>query len=523
MDVYFQCQADSSPGENMLPEGLYHIFPGGAQAEAKESVFCDLETAVLPRQKRAVRREKSPEPLEGAKAMKRTEEILIGTVCAVLALLFLYLTCYGMLFTSVIEEEDYISEPIAQKADWILVSLLEMAAAAALLYLFGKVEKRIPLRWMTFAALVWAFAAAVVWIVAVRTEPRADAEFICYAARQALGGNYSALRKWDGYIHRCPHQLGYMALSQLLQTILGAQRYPALQCCNAVFLALAYGGALRLVAAGALCGLAVLIKPNGWIPVVAMTILGFLWLLVEKQWKRMPLLVLLVAFPLLFTNGARLLYEAKTGADLESGTPMTAYLAMGLQESSRAPGWYNEYVDRVYEDAEGRPERVSARAKRNIADRLETFASDPAYAASFFHEKMVSQWNETTFEAIWISRTCPYVEKARTELGRQGLHGWLRDGLEQWMEGYTLALYACFALGLFRLARALLLKREELSRSLLLGLSLCAVTMTGAFLYHMIFKAKSQYLFIYLLTMIPVAAWGVEGVFAGAFRKPRLS
>ena len=55
---------------------------------------------------------------------------------------------------------------------------------------------------------------------------------------------------------------------------------------------------------------------------------------------------------------------------------------------------------------------------------------------------------------------------------------------------------------------------EPLPRPLGLGLSLCAVTVTGAFLYHMIFEAKSQYLFIYLFLMIPAAAWGLSCFFA---------
>ena len=48
----------------------------------------------------------------------------------------------------------------------------------------------------------------------------------------------------------------------------------------------------------------------------------------------------------------------------------------------------------------------------------------------------------------------------------------------------------------------------------------CAVIVTGAFLYHMIFEAKSQYLFIYLFVMIPAAAWGLSRFFEkGGFRK----
>ena len=92
------------------------------------------------------------------------------------------------------------------------------------------------------------------------------------------------------------------------------------------------------------------------------------------------------------------------------------------------------------------------------------------------------------------------------------------------MEGYTIALYALFSLAMGAFARKLLRRPKEgeapVPRPLGLGLSLCAVTVIGAFLYHMIFEAKSQYLFIYLFVMIPAAAWGLSRFFEkGGFRK----
>ena len=39
--------------------------------------------------------------------MKRTESVLVGLVCAVLALLFAYLCVYGSIFTSTIAEKHY--------------------------------------------------------------------------------------------------------------------------------------------------------------------------------------------------------------------------------------------------------------------------------------------------------------------------------------------------------------------------------------------------------------------------------
>ena len=516
--------------------------------------------------------------------MKRTESVLVGLVCAALALLFAYLCGYGLLFTNIIEEKYYEAESIIRVQDNLLCSLLGLLAAGGILWRFSRLEKKIPMGVMVTLALVWVAALGTLWVLSVRTGPRADSESIVHAARQALTRNYTELRRKDGYFNEHPYQLGFMALCQLLQTVFGPKNYLAMQLANVVFLTLAYGGTLRLLwlmtkearavrfgalllmlclqpilyvtfiygnmasiawtlwamcflcrmardggtwrflPAGLLCGLTVTMKPNGWIPVLAMLIVVGLWFLSEKKWKLLPLLLLLVAGPMLCTKTVEKAYSSVSKADLTGGIPMTAYLAMGLQESVRAPGWYNEYVERVYKNANYDPAVASDRAVQNIRSRLEKFVSAPHYALDFFHEKMVSQWNETTFEAIWISKTCPYDKKARSAFGSAALNGSLRDGLEKWMEGYTIALYALFSLAMGAFARKLLRRPKEgetpVPRPLGLGLSLCAVIVIGAFLYHMIFEAKSQYLFIYLFVMIPAAAWGLSRFFEkGGFRK----
>lgn len=328
--------------------------------------------------------------------MKRTESVLVGLVCAVLALLFAYLCVYGSIFTSTIAEKHYTVETIVQVQDQPLFSLLGLLVACGILWLFSKVEGKIPLRAMVIFSLAWAALLGTLWVLAVRTEPRADAAEIVDAARQAMSRNYTELKRKDGYMNRHPYQLGFMAFSQLLQTIFGPKNYLALQLVNVAFLTLAYGGTLRLlwlmtkkartvrygalllllclqpilyvtflygnmasiactlwamcflcrlardggawrlIPAGLLCGLSVMMKPNGWIPVIAMLIVTGLWFLSEKKWKLLPLLLLLAAGPLISTQTVKSIYSAASGADLSKGVPMTAYLAMGLQESNRA-------------------------------------------------------------------------------------------------------------------------------------------------------------------------------------------
>ena len=136
--------------------------------------------------------------------MKRTESVLVGLVCAVLALLFAYLCVYGSIFTSTIAEKHYTVETIVQVQDQPLFSLLGLLVACGILWLFSKVEGKIPLRAMVIFSLVWAALLGTLWVLAVRTEPRADAAEIVDAARQAMSRNYTELKRKDGYMNRHP-------------------------------------------------------------------------------------------------------------------------------------------------------------------------------------------------------------------------------------------------------------------------------------------------------------------------------
>lgn len=509
--------------------------------------------------------------------MKRTESVLVGLVCAFLCALFLYLCVYSLFFTTIIEEAHYISEPMVQVSDQVLLNLGMLVLGAALLWLFGKLERFVPMKAAVWLVLALTLAAGSFWVVAARAIPRADANNIFVAAQRVMANNFSELRRASGYFSQHPYQVGFLSLSEILQRIFGAGNFVALQVWNAVFLSAAYGGVLlltwrmtekervvkyaalllllclqpvlyctflygniasiacslwaacltlsavkrfspwKLLGAGLLCGLSVLYKPNGWIPTIALAGMTGLWLISEKKWRLTPFLAVFLLLPLLVTGGVKAVYSARGKADLSKGVPMTAYLAMGLQESSRAPGWYNEYVDRVYKSSNYSPERASEKALRNIRMRLDTFAEDPSYAVRFFHEKMVSQWNEPTFQSIWISRVCRYG-KERLPFAKAVLDGNLRKPVETYMEGYTTLLYTCFCLGLFLFACGLLQRKSEVNRPYGFGMGYLAVTVFGAFLYHMLFEAKAQYLFIYLLLLIPVAATA-----AGKITFPRRS
>lgn len=120
---------------------------------------------------------------------------------------------------------------------------------------------------------------------------------------------------------------------------------------------------------------------------------------------------------------------------------------------------------------------------------------------------MVSQWAETTFEALLVNRVMP-SESPFPALVNSLLSGGGSRALTLYMEGYTLTLYLGFAAGAGLLALRLFRCKAQAWPHLYAPLALM-VAVLGGFLYHMLFEAKSQYLMIYLPMMAPLGAWGL--------------
>ena len=74
--------------------------------------------------------------------------------------------------------------------------------------------------------------------------------------------------------------------------------------------------------------------------------------------------------------------------------------------------------------------------------------------------------------------------------------------LERGMDVYQQAMYALACVGMVRTFR----RRADPAQLLL---PLCVL---GGFLYHMLFEAKSQYIYVYAFMLLPLAAQGLAAV-----------
>ncbi len=200
-------------------------------------------------------------------------------------------------------------------------------------------------------------------------------------------------------------------------------------------------------------------------------------------------------------------YENLTGSSLTNGMPSTLYIAMGLQENVNdwcAFGWYNHYNDTVYNDTEYNPELSSQIAIASIQDRIQTFVSDPGYALDFFGEKIITTWCEPTFQSVWSGPTTATENNSTDVAFLDNLY----SGGSVFMllaSVMNVLVVAIFLFSVVYVAWKIFRNRESMNPLELFGL----IYFMGGFLFHFVWETKSQYVYPYVMVLIPLAANGL--------------
>lgn len=255
-----------------------------------------------------------------------------------------------------------------------------------------------------------------------------------------------------------------------------------------------------LICCALLIGVAVQVKNNVLILMIAMVIYGLVCATKDyRTLKRSVLLVLIIAVSFVaFSKVPKIVVEKKTGYSLSQGVSSWSFVAMGLQDEKHAPGWSNGYNYTTYEESNCITAVQEERAKADIADRMALFKENSHYAFEFFSQKIASMWTEPTYQSFWINQ----IRNHRVDFPE-----WL-----DWLmstNGYT---FLSGVLGYYQLllfSGCLLWVILEDSNQFI-NKSFFVVTIIGGFLFHLAWEAKSQYSITYIVLMIPLAVMGYE-------------
>ena len=240
-------------------------------------------------------------------------------------------------------------------------------------------------------------------------------------------------------------------------------------------------------------------KTNAQVFWLTILIMLLVYGLREKQWKTsLGGLTLVIFFGLLSLKGFPYLAHVITGENTSQGIPLISWFAMGIQESSVAPGWFNEFQVNLYRKVSHDPAVISAESMKSIQETLTVFGQNPGYMFRFFARKVGSMWADPALQCFDVVNTrnlwgeFSYLTKDIFYNGGKinTILCVLLD-IQQSMLYFGVVLY----LVLFR-------KKQRLEHSHLI------VAFLGGFLYHFLSEAKSQYILIYYVLLVPYAVMG---------------
>ena len=251
--------------------------------------------------------------------------------------------------------------------------------------------------------------------------------------------------------------------------------------------------------------LAYLVRNNYIILAMSFAIVALLDFLRKKDWTYLAMVgVAFVSFSL-SNHAITCHYEELSGQDL-SGIPKIAWVTMGLNDTpmyGRIAGWYDAYVENVYTETEGDFAAIEQESKQDLSDRLTTFITNPRYTLRFFRNKILSTWTDSLFQSIWSG---PMKTDGQEVEGTLTKSIYREDGkLRPMLYFFAHVILVLIYLGVF----AALAFGRQFPTSEQTFLLLPTIYLSGGFLFHLFWETKSQYVYPYMVLLLPLAAYGL--------------
>ncbi len=247
---------------------------------------------------------------------------------------------------------------------------------------------------------------------------------------------------------------------------------------------------------GLILAVSILCKSNASIMLIAVLILLLLAAVRETSWKLVGGALIILALCVVEMEIVPVVMHQITGEDT-TGLPLTTWLAMGLQESSIAPGWYNEYPVNLYREYGLDQEALHTAIRQSFADSFTIFLQNPDYMVRFFSRKLAGMWADPAYQCFSLINTKDHGEFAY----------WIKDVIYNGGIVNTilyLLLDVLQSVIYFGVVLYLLLMRKDLRTAK----AHLVLAFLGGFLFHFIGEAQSHYVIGYMLMILPFAVKG---------------
>lgn len=492
--------------------------------------------------------------------MKKIETIATRSIAFMVAMIMSFLTLMSFLQDSYFQTN--YAEAVYYRTDNIINNFVFMTLVILLLFFAyrKKCIEKISEKSLILVLSVWVVVISGLWIYGTHSVPRADSWRVLNGIQEMSQGEYKTLQL-GGYLQKYQNQIGITAFFEVIFRLLrnGAVDYRIIRVINIIMivgifiimhlitkelvrdketvileLLLSFGWFPLILYAvfvyGSIPGLffgtlgiwltlrylktekigygiglavsfacAMIIKNNYMIYAMAAAIVLIINAISKKRKQNIIFVILMIVCFSVMSNGITGYYEKRADVEIAEGMPASAWIAMGMQEGPLAEGWYNYYNSEVWSSTGYDAVATNEIAKEYIRTRVKEFITNPKEAIRFYYKKAVSQWNEATYESLWI--TTHEYEDAYVEPGRivKSIYvGKLHIVVEEIMNLYQLLIYSGTAFYAWSLCR-----EKDMTHTILI------LSVLGGFLFHMLWEGKSQYIFPYVTLMLPCAAIGI--------------
>lgn len=489
---------------------------------------------------------------------EKIREILINLINISIKIIFgtiiLGLTISSIFFTSVLEKREttkFIMD------NWILNIFSIIALISIIIFLkIKKIKIKNTKKIIIILTIVWIIIA-IIWIFSTRLLPRADQKDVLNAVNNILKNDFSDFDR-GGYISMCTNQIGLVLIELVIAKLSFENTNIVFQILNAIFLissfyiiskitlklfknkkiaiytyiclmlfipiffyiTFVYGNIIGFFLSmlsiwfelkfleykkyryaflsGIFIALAIMAKNNYLVTLIAMCLIIIINVLENKKIIYLIVVIiytsLFICVNILFTRTI----ETITGRQLNDGIPAITYIAMGMQEGKYAPGWFNDYNFKIYRENLD-IEKIKEISKQDILKRIQEFKEDKKYFLEFYSKKILSQWNNPTFQSFWVNkRRKSDIQRpwyVKSILGK----GKVNKVLTKYMDIYQTII-------LFGVTVYLIRDYKKIKGNKLIFI----LVFIGGFLFHIIWEAKCQYTITYFILLIPYSVKGYD-------------
>lgn len=250
--------------------------------------------------------------------------------------------------------------------------------------------------------------------------------------------------------------------------------------------------------------IAYLIKETVLIPLIAILIIIISHAIIRKKPKYLLLLPFYLIILYCGSQAVDLTVESITHEETSPGLAYYGHLTMGISEGAWADGWYNGYTNNLIAACNYDLDLYAAESKKTFLQHAREFWSDPSYFVPFLARKTASQWNNPTFQSIWIQQEMlnhnllldPSAEVKSPEF--LCLDGSPANMLFYFIFNLMQSIVLFWSLCFF------LFDAKKVSLTSLLP----AIAFIGGFLSLIICEAKAQYTILFFVFLFPYTVTG---------------